>query len=584
MDKLLELVQKLRDSVVPAEKLSKLNKKQIITFIEDAKVLEKMRVFHDKTKAKAMKSIVNDVEEEGIVPDSSDLKKLSVSKLRKLLRDFHRDIGLKQKHSKMSASKLRSWYQEMLYGDDDMKFLMLQDDKKEKKGKGKKERKEPKEPKEPQPKESKSTGSVVNVYTGESKAEDKEKCGCDEVNILEELDAQGIIMKLAPELYRSLMAKSYLLDLCNLSRMRREHEVCAVACDPKAYNRWACCENPCCPGQGTQAARGRDPGMVEVREGARVGDIGSFEDDNSVQPGGGGGGGRGLFRGGGSSSGIGPGPGPRPPRTPRIPIPPPILPPPPGGRTPRPPRTPKPPKPTQDRGGRRTGPRPPKRLYARTTQTSLPVPKNVVKIIDQLNHMENISNNIPSIEDLGNLVKNFTNPIIKNKINDHEDERENIRQKVDDLINNIDRIDNDVIERNIVDLINRVQNLNSERNNIVNQIKHLLQQSNVDQNQVKNLIDQLNKIQNDQKNVISKSIDQPINVIDHSQAIINVQQALINKLTKSTLLNIQNKNTENTRQNIQNLKNHLRNVNKAFNRAINNPENELRDTLNPKQR
>ena len=70
MDKLLELVQKLRDSVVPAEKLSKLNKKQILTFIEDAKVLEKMRVFHDKTKAKAMKSIVNDIEEEGVVPDS----------------------------------------------------------------------------------------------------------------------------------------------------------------------------------------------------------------------------------------------------------------------------------------------------------------------------------------------------------------------------------------------------------------------------------------------------------------------------------------------------------------------------------
>ena len=340
MDKLLDLVQKLRDSVVPAEKLSKLNKKQIITFIEDAKVLEKMRVFHDKTKAKAMKSIVNDIEEEGIVPDSSDLKRLSVSKLRKLLRDFHRDIGLKQKHSKMSASKLRSFvsrnrYQEMLYGDDDMKFLMLDDEKKPKKDKGKKQ-KEPKEPKESggsKTKDPKSTGSVVNVYTGDSKGEDKESCGCDEVNILEELDAQGIIMKLAPELYRSLMAKSYLLDLCNLSRMRREHEVCAVACDPKAYNRWACCEKPCCPGQGAQAARGRDPGMVEVREGARVGDISSFEDDKSVQPGGGG---RGLVSGGGSSSGTGPGPGPRPPRTPRIPIPPPILPPPPGGRTPRP--------------------------------------------------------------------------------------------------------------------------------------------------------------------------------------------------------------------------------------------------------
>ena len=138
MEKLLDLVQKLRDSVIPSEKLSKLSKKQIISFIEDAKILEKMRTFHDKKKGKALKSIVHEEEEEGVVPDSTDLKRMSVSKLRKMLRDFHRDIGLKQKHSKMSASKLRSFvsrnrYQEMLYGDDDMKFLMMGDDEKPKK-------------------------------------------------------------------------------------------------------------------------------------------------------------------------------------------------------------------------------------------------------------------------------------------------------------------------------------------------------------------------------------------------------------------------------------------------------------------
>ena len=94
-----------------------------------------------------------------------EMKKMSVSKLRKLLRDFHRDIGLKQKHSKMSASKLRSFvsrnrYQEMLYGDDDMKFLMLEDDKKEKKGKKERKEKEPKEPKESKPKEQTSQNTI----------------------------------------------------------------------------------------------------------------------------------------------------------------------------------------------------------------------------------------------------------------------------------------------------------------------------------------------------------------------------------------------------------------------------------------
>ena len=100
-----------------------------------AKILEKMRIFHEKKNTKALKSIVHEAEEEGVVPEPADLKRLSVSKLRKMMREFHRDIGLKQKHAKMSASKLRSFvsrnrYQEMLYGDDDMTFLMQDDEKK----------------------------------------------------------------------------------------------------------------------------------------------------------------------------------------------------------------------------------------------------------------------------------------------------------------------------------------------------------------------------------------------------------------------------------------------------------------------
>ena len=93
------------------------------------------------------------------------------------------------------------------------------------------------------------SGSVVNVYTAPQTKSDKD-CACEMPNILEEHDASGIIMSLAPELYRTLLSKSYILDLCNLNRMRREHEVCAVACDPKAYNRWACCERPCGYGYG----------------------------------------------------------------------------------------------------------------------------------------------------------------------------------------------------------------------------------------------------------------------------------------------------------------------------------------------
>ena len=139
MEKLLDLVQKLRENVVPAAEIKSISKKELLQFIEDADILKKMAIFHDKTKSKALKSIVHEAEEESVVPDMATIRKWPVSKLRKLLRSFHRDIGLgkRTKHSKMSVSKLRSFvsrnrYQEMLYGDDDMSFLGADEDPKEK--------------------------------------------------------------------------------------------------------------------------------------------------------------------------------------------------------------------------------------------------------------------------------------------------------------------------------------------------------------------------------------------------------------------------------------------------------------------
>ena len=197
MEKLLDIVQKLRESVVPAAELSKMSKKELVSFIEEAELLKKMERFHEKKQTKALKSIVHDAEEESVVPDMAAIRKMSVGKIRKLIRSFHRDIGLgkRTKHSKMSVSKLRSFisrnrYQEMLYGDDDMSFLGVDDDKKkepkkEKKDKVSKEHHTEKEHK----------GSVVNVYTAAQLKDDgdkDDKCECEMPNILEEQDAQGI--------------------------------------------------------------------------------------------------------------------------------------------------------------------------------------------------------------------------------------------------------------------------------------------------------------------------------------------------------------------------------------------------------
>ena len=140
MEKLLDIVAKLRETVAPPLPVTKMGKKELLQFIlEDSKLLDRMRTFHDKRKAKAVASLIHDTEEESVVPTESELKRMTTGQLRRLVREFHKDIGLNKKHAKMSTSKLRSFiarnkYSEMLEGDD-MTFLksMDEDDKKGKK-------------------------------------------------------------------------------------------------------------------------------------------------------------------------------------------------------------------------------------------------------------------------------------------------------------------------------------------------------------------------------------------------------------------------------------------------------------------
>ena len=94
MDKLLDLVKKVRESVIPAADIKKMNKKDLLSFIEDAKILEKMQIFHEKKKEKQLKSIVHEVEEEGIVPDLPALRKMSVGKYEDYYASFTAILAL----------------------------------------------------------------------------------------------------------------------------------------------------------------------------------------------------------------------------------------------------------------------------------------------------------------------------------------------------------------------------------------------------------------------------------------------------------------------------------------------------------
>ena len=113
MEKLLDIVSKLREEIVPSTRVTKMGKPDLLAFIEESKLLERMRLFHDKRKTKAVASKIHEEKEESVVPTESELKRMTTGQLRRLVREFHKDIGINQKHAKMSTSKLRSFTQQV---------------------------------------------------------------------------------------------------------------------------------------------------------------------------------------------------------------------------------------------------------------------------------------------------------------------------------------------------------------------------------------------------------------------------------------------------------------------------------------
>ena len=122
MDKLLQIISKLRNAIVPENPLSKMSKEDILAFIEESNLLERMRTFHQRAE-KGIRSAITDDEEDTLIPNAGDLKKMRIGKLRKMVRQFHKATQILRKYEKYSASRLRSHvkrhrYEEMLYGED----------------------------------------------------------------------------------------------------------------------------------------------------------------------------------------------------------------------------------------------------------------------------------------------------------------------------------------------------------------------------------------------------------------------------------------------------------------------------------
>ena len=238
MEKLLTLITKLKNEIVPESPVGKMPKEALLAFIRDANLLDRMRTFHQK-EIKGVRSVITD-DEAPLVPSESDIQKWRVGKLRKLVRDFHRATQILKKFTKFSAGRLRSHikrnrYEEMLYGDD---LDMESDEEPEKKKKRKKPAERGNRPvHEKKEREIHMPSIVINTGDNPTKADkEKKKCGgcCEEKeNKLADQDFFGLIQRLSPNLYKVLAEKAFLLDMCALDRKGWKRTCAQLIADPR---------------------------------------------------------------------------------------------------------------------------------------------------------------------------------------------------------------------------------------------------------------------------------------------------------------------------------------------------------------
>ena len=254
MDKLLQLVGKLKNELVPAKPLNKMSKTELLQFIEESNFITRMRAFHQKGD-RGIRSAITDDEDDTLIPSQSEVQRWRVGKLRKMIRTFHRATQILKKYTKFTSARLRSHikrnrYEEMLFGDD-LPEPDTDDEKVREPPRKKQKTKHTKTKEIIREKLPTGLGNII-INTGAQPVKD---CGCDkcseekkdcccpeEPNKLADQDFFGLIQKLAPTLYKTLVSKAFLLDMCALDRKRMEANVCPIDCRRKAWDDLSCCE------------------------------------------------------------------------------------------------------------------------------------------------------------------------------------------------------------------------------------------------------------------------------------------------------------------------------------------------------
>ena len=123
MQKLLSLIGKLKNEIVPEQKVSKMSRADLLSFYDEKNILERARVFHQKVKRGIRSALTDD--EDDFIPSDRTLQKWKVGQLRRFLKQFHKATQITKGYAKFTASRLRSHvkrhkYEEMLFFGDDL--------------------------------------------------------------------------------------------------------------------------------------------------------------------------------------------------------------------------------------------------------------------------------------------------------------------------------------------------------------------------------------------------------------------------------------------------------------------------------
>ncbi len=90
MDKLLQLGEKLRTAIVPEKPVSKMSKSELLEFIEEKSIIDRMKIYYGKQEGKKLKSKIHEAveKEESMVPELADFRNMRVSKIRKVIKNL----------------------------------------------------------------------------------------------------------------------------------------------------------------------------------------------------------------------------------------------------------------------------------------------------------------------------------------------------------------------------------------------------------------------------------------------------------------------------------------------------------------